>query len=164
MNYTGKRCLFISDRSFYSYAERIDKELMSLGFELTVCNHEYPDSDFGKILSKLRLPFPLLITRKIISQKYLNGRKYELILIIKGRGLSRHLLMQLKSTGTKVIAHNYDTFKFNRTPLNGSVRQISILLLITKMLKNINYLLLNCFPVYLRIRSPKRTGMNYQQF
>jgi len=118
MEHSVKRCLFISDRSFYSYSEKIEKELLFLGYNLTVFNHEYPDSNLGKILSKLHISTPLRVTRKIISTKLLKGEKYDLVIIIKGRGISLPLILQLKQFSDKVIGYNYDSFDFNSGPLS----------------------------------------------
>src|SRR4051794_27750647 len=96
-----KSCLLIAPLSFYSYSSYLQKSLMAAGYEVTVSNDEYPDSVFGKIMGKLKIPFLLKTTRKIIKAKYVDGKSYDLVLINKGRGMSVRLIEDLKEVSPK---------------------------------------------------------------
>lgn len=116
-NCPDKRCLIMIPRTFYSYSEDFNKAFLSLGYKVIICNDEYPDSVFGKIMGKLHVPLLLTITNKVISQRFLKDGKYDLVLIIKGRGMSVSLLEKLKQVSPKIIAYNFDSFKFHKAPL-----------------------------------------------
>jgi len=92
----GEKCLLITDVSFYLYSKSIQEALISMGYEVSVCNHEYPDSIIGRILGKFQVPVIFHVTRKVIIQKFLNDKKYDLVIIIMGRGVSAQLINQLK--------------------------------------------------------------------
>jgi hypothetical protein len=115
---TQKRCLLIAPKSFYFYSEYISKTISTYNFEVTVSNDEYPENTLGKIMGKLRIPVLLSITRKAIFKKYLDGKYYDLIFIIKGRGLSQSLIQELKHISPKVIGYSFDSFKYHSAPLN----------------------------------------------
>lgn len=112
-----KKCLLIIPRTFYSYVDHFQKEFSFLGYDVKVCNHEYPDSLIGKLMGKLQIPLLLLITKKVITKRYLKDEKYEFILIIKGRGMSVSLVQLLRQNSSKVIGYNFDSFKYHGAPL-----------------------------------------------
>jgi len=89
-----------------------------MGYDVTVSNHEYPDSVIGKIMGKLHIPLLLYITDYIISHKYINDEIYDLTLIVKGRGISIPLMKKLKQASPKIVGYTFDSFQFNRAPLN----------------------------------------------
>jgi len=89
-----------------------------MGYEVTVSNHEYPDSVIGKIMGKLHIPLLLYITDNVISRRYINGELYDVILIVKGRGISIPLMKKLKQVSPKIVGYTFDSFQFNRAPLN----------------------------------------------
>ena len=111
-----KTCLLIAPQSFYSYSEYIKKTLTLRGYKVTVTNDEYPENFIGKIMGKLRIPLLLHLTRKRIEQEFLQGKSYDLVLIIKGRGMSSKLIEQLKKVSTRVIGYTYDSFKYHNAP------------------------------------------------
>lgn len=117
VNSLNKKCLLIVPRSFYSYSEHFQKALLSLGYDVTISNHEYPDSIIGKIMGKLHIPLLLSITNKVITQKFLNDVKYDVVLIIKGRGISVPLIKKFEQISPKVIGYTFDSFKYHRAPL-----------------------------------------------
>lgn len=116
-NNTPKKCLLIAPRSFYFYSEYLSKTISSYNYEVIISNDEYPENTLGMIMGKLRVPLLLRITQKIFLTKFLNGKSYDLILIIKGRGLSPSLITHLKKASSKVIAYTYDSFKYHDAPL-----------------------------------------------
>jgi hypothetical protein len=104
-------------RTFYSYSKDFHEAFLSLGYNVTICNDEYPDSVFGKIMGKLQFPLLLSITNKVISQRFLRDETFDLVLIIKGRGMSVSLLEKLNQISPKIIGYNFDSFKFHKAPL-----------------------------------------------
>ena len=58
-----------------------------------MANHEYPTNMIGKILGNLRFFWPLsTITERVVYRNYISSRHYDLVLIFKGRGISRRLI------------------------------------------------------------------------
>lgn len=112
-----KTCLLIIQKDFYSFEKHVRGALNDLGYDVTVANHEYPESTFGKILGKLQLPLFFELTYKHITQNFLDNKHYDVVLIIKGRGVSGKLIERLKQSATKVVGYNYDSFKYNPSPL-----------------------------------------------
>lgn len=117
MNNTLKSCLLILPKSFYSFDKYIKETLTSMDFKVTVINDEYPEGIIGKIMGKLHIPLLLPITNRVITKNYLTEKKFDLVLIIKGRGMSVSLISKLKVASPKVIGYNFDSFKYNRAPL-----------------------------------------------
>ena len=113
---TGPRCLLILPRGFYSFASVLTRGLTDLGFETTVANDEYPENLFGKIISKLGLPLSQAITRRVLMRQVLADQHYELILVIKGRGLDARTAALLTQHGRTVVGYHFDAFGFDRGP------------------------------------------------
>jgi len=116
----GKRrkVLLIFPISFYSFVDQIQKGLSTAGYDVVVANHEYPMNVVGKILGNLRIFWPLsAITERVVYRNYISGRHYDLVLIFKGRGLSRRLIEKLRQAAPKIIAYNFDSFAYNPSPL-----------------------------------------------
>jgi hypothetical protein len=116
-NNLKKRCLLIVPRSFYSYSSYIQKQLSSLGYDVTTSNDEYPENVLGKIMGKLHIPILKLITEKVITKGFLNENKYDIILIVKGRGMSKGLIEKLNKISPKIVGYNFDSFEYNKAPL-----------------------------------------------
>jgi hypothetical protein len=114
---SAKSCLLIIPKKFYSFKKIISNALTEKGYEVTVSNDEYPEGTVGKIMGKLQLPFLADITCKAITEKYLKGKSYDIALIFKGRGMSEKLIDEIKKSAGKVVAYNWDSFKYNPAPL-----------------------------------------------
>jgi hypothetical protein len=115
---TARRCLLLFPKTFYSFAKVLAGGLEQRGYEVVTANEEYPENVFGKILGKLGLHGLLAwTTERAISRRFLAGRNYELAVIVKGRGLGRRLIERLRSSGTRVVAYNFDSFGYNPAPL-----------------------------------------------
>jgi hypothetical protein len=106
----------ILPRGFYSFASVLTRGLAALGFEAVVANDEYPENLFGKIISKLGLPLSHAITHKVLTRQFLAGQQYELILVIKGRGLDARTAALLLQHGRQVVGYHFDSFRFDRGP------------------------------------------------
>lgn len=112
-----KKCLLIVPLSFYSFGENLKINLESRNYDVSILNDEYPSNLFGKIIGKLGLSLSLDITEKYIL-KCINGKTYDIVIIIKGRGMSTSLLRKISASSKKVIAYNFDSFSFHPSPLN----------------------------------------------
>ena len=114
----ARSCLLVMPRSFYSYADLIREQLIARGYAVTVANDEYPEGLGGKLLGQFLLPLARRITRRTFASRFLGeGVHYDLVLIIKGRGMSRALIEDLRARADRVVAYHYDSFAYNRSPL-----------------------------------------------
>ncbi len=112
-----RRCLLILPRGFYGFASVLANAIQGLGYSVVVANDEYPENVFGKIISKLRLRLSHIITRAVLFGRFLKGQHYDLILVIKGRGLDARTAGLLKKHGTVVVGYHFDAFAFDRGPM-----------------------------------------------
>ena len=114
----GCRVLLLFPISFYSFARVVEKELTAVGYNVTLANDEYPANFIGKILGKLRL-FGLLsvLTEREIWYRYLTNRRYDLVVIVKGRGMGKSLLERMRAAKSRIVAYNFDSFAYNPNPL-----------------------------------------------
>jgi hypothetical protein len=112
----GKPCLLILPRGFYGFASVLSAGLQAAGYATTVANDEYPESTFGKIISKLGLPLSHSITRRVLLARFLHGRQYDLIVLIKGRGLDATTVDLLKQHAPVVVGYHFDAFGFDAGP------------------------------------------------
>ncbi|MEO6683130.1 MAG: hypothetical protein ABIN48_09930 [Ginsengibacter sp.] len=115
---TRKRCLLIAPLSFYSYSEYLKKELSGMGYEVVLSNDEYPANSIGKIMGKLKIPILLYTTKQKLYKDYILGKNYDIVIIIKGRGMSHPLIKELKKICPKVIGYTFDSFKYHPAPKN----------------------------------------------
>ena len=116
----GKRrkALLIFPVSFYSFADGIMKVLSAWGYDVVLANHEYPTNMIGKILGNLKIFWPLsVITERVLCRDYLEGKRYDIVLIFKGRGISRRVIEKLHYAAPKIVAYNFDSFGYNPSPL-----------------------------------------------
>ena len=105
-------CLLIFPQSFYSFSNYIKNHLTSIGYNVETINDEFPDNTLGKIMGTLQMSIHTSISEKVITEKYVNGKTYDLILIFKGRGMSKSLIEKFKLISPKVIAYNFDSFSY----------------------------------------------------
>ena len=105
-------CLLIFPQSFYSFSNYIKNHLTSIGYDVELINDEFPDNTLGKIMGTLQMSIHTSISEKVITEKYVNGKTYDLILIFKGRGMSKSLIENFKLISPKVIAYNFDSFSY----------------------------------------------------
>jgi hypothetical protein len=117
VNAQSKKCLLILPKSFYSFDKYLKNTLNNFGYRVTVINDEYPEGFVGKIMGKLHIPLLLPITKHVIESRYLENQRYDLVLIIKGRGLSLSLINKLKEVSSKIVGYNFDSFGYNPAAL-----------------------------------------------
>ena len=112
------RCLLIAPQSFYSFHTTVARGLEARGYDVEMLNEEFPENAVGKILGKLALPVLRRLTLAGLRQR-LDGRdSYDLVLIIKGRGLGPAALAYLKTRARRIVGYNFDSFGFNPSPLD----------------------------------------------
>jgi hypothetical protein len=110
--------LLIFPRSFYSFAGVVKNELARVGYDVVVANDEFPANMIGKILGNLGLfVFLSAITERALRRGYVANKHYSLVLIFKGRGVSKPILEELRNSGARVVAYNFDSFGYNPAPL-----------------------------------------------
>jgi hypothetical protein len=114
---TRKSCLLIMPKEFYSFEKHLSAALASKGFSVEVANHEYPSGTIGKIMGTLQIPLIFPTTYNYFEKNFLNNKKYDLVLIIKGRGMSRRLIEKMSASAAKIVGYNWDSFKYNKSPL-----------------------------------------------
>jgi hypothetical protein len=112
-----KYCLLIIQQSFHSFAGFLKEALAAKGYEVHVANDIYPASMMGTVLGKLQIPLIFKTTYGYITKNYLAEKKYEVAIIIRGRGVSKQLIAKMSETVPRIIGYNWDTFNFNAAPL-----------------------------------------------
>lgn len=101
-----RKMLLIFPITFYSFADGILKALSAGGYDAVLANHEYPSGMLGKILGNLKF-FRMLsfITERVLYRDYIAGKRYDLVLIVKGRGVSRKLIEKLRHVTPRKSSH-----------------------------------------------------------
>ncbi|RPA70369.1 hypothetical protein EF405_03620 [Cyclobacteriaceae bacterium YHN15] len=113
----SKNCLLIFPKSFYHYSEYFKKALNENGYKVTISNDEYPESTMGKIMGKLKIPRLLTLTLETIKKNFLDGKSYDVVVIIKGRGVSSQLIEEIRKVSPKVVGFSFDSFKYHSAPI-----------------------------------------------
>lgn len=109
------RCLLVLPRSFYGFAAVVERGLRDLGYDVETANDEYPESLLGKLMSKLGLPISLTLTRRALT-RLLQGRQYELLIVIKGRGLDAATAAELRCHARHAVGYHFDAFRYDAGP------------------------------------------------
>lgn len=112
-----KKILLVTPKSFYLFHHFLANEFERKGYEVIIANDEYPENTFGKVLGKLGLKIGMEITRKKISNQFLKDQSYDLILIIKGRGMNIELINDMKLASKLVVGYTFDSIKYHKAPL-----------------------------------------------
>lgn len=112
------RCLLIAPLSFYSFHKTVSAGLEGMGYKVETLNDEYPSNSFGKVLGKVALPLLRTLTLRSLQRLLDERPRYDLVLIIKGRGLGPDAIRYLKSRADRVVGYNFDSFRFNPSPLD----------------------------------------------
>ena len=105
---TKKRCLLIAPLSFYSFHRTLAEGLEGRGYEVEILNEEFPANTFGKVLGKLALPMLRRLTLRGIKKRLDSKAPYDLVLIIKGRGLGAESLAYLRTRARRIVGYNFD--------------------------------------------------------
>ena len=111
------RCLLITPKRFYIFHEFLAKALRERGYKVSVVNEEYPKNIIGVLLGNFFPPISKLLTFKFFS-KYLDQNiRYDIVIIVKGRGISNKTVKCLRNHAKKIIGYNFDSFRYNPSPL-----------------------------------------------
>jgi hypothetical protein len=109
------RCLLVLPRTFYGFAAVVERGLRELGYEVETANDEYPESLLGKLMSKLGLSISLTLTRRALT-RLLQGRQFDLLIIIKGRGLDAAMAAELRRHARHAVGYHFDAFRYDAGP------------------------------------------------
>lgn len=140
-----KTLLLITPKSFYLFHHFLAKEFEKKGFAVTIANDEYPENFIGKILGKFNFNIGRSITKNKIRNDFLNGNNYDLILIIKGRGMSTELIGEMKKVSKRIVGYTFDSIKYHNSPLRWWKSGISFYTFDLRDSKNYNMSLLELF-------------------
>lgn len=113
---TPLRCLLIGPLGFYSFHSTLAEGLKKRGYEVDMLNEEFPANSFGKVLGKLTLPVLRHFTLRGLKKRLASRDPYDLVLIVKGRGLSPKALIYLRSKAKRIVGYNFDSFQYNPSP------------------------------------------------
>ena len=114
-----KNCMLITPLSFYGWHKSITKELKRRGYNVELMNDEYPNNTLGLMIGNHFNKLARLITYyKFKKHIETYKKKYDLIIIFKGRGMSKELIELLSKQTVRIIAYNFDSFKYNKHTIN----------------------------------------------
>ena len=115
------KCLLILPTDFYNFQEQLVNILLKKNYEVSCINDENPNSTLLKICSKIGLNYiNTKFSLKFFLNKFCNlqANHYDLVIIIRGRGLSKESLNLVKYYSRYTVGYNFDSFAFNPSPLN----------------------------------------------
>lgn len=112
-----KRCLLLMPLHFYSFGSVVQKGLVEFGFSTILANDEYPQNMLGRMMSKFGMsPLVRLLTRRVLRRRFLTGEKYDLIIVIKGRGLDDQTIEMLRTHTRQFVGYHFDSFRYEHGP------------------------------------------------
>lgn len=111
------RCLVITPKRFYIFHEFLADALKSRGYEVSVVNDEYPENIIGVLLGNFIPPISRFLTHRFFRKYLAKNGMYDLVVIVKGRGMSVKAIQCLKEHSKKVVGYNFDSFRYNPSPL-----------------------------------------------
>lgn len=109
-----KTCLLIMPLHFYSFVRVITDGLEAMGYEVTTANEEYPQTVLGRVMGKLDLPITRWLTRRAIGRMFAPDVRWNLVIIIKGRGVGPELVADLKARADRVVGYHFDALSYDR--------------------------------------------------
>jgi hypothetical protein len=111
------RCLLITPKRFYIFHEYFAKAMEMRGYKVSVVNDEYPNNIIGVLLGNFIPYISRFITFKFFSTYLKKDTEYDIIIVIKGRGISKKTIKHFRNHTKKIIGYNFDSFKYNPNPL-----------------------------------------------
>lgn len=111
------RCLLITPKRFYIFHKFLAEALESRGYEVSVVNDEYPENIIGVLLGNFIPVISKLLTLRFFRKYLSQNVTYDLVIIVKGRGISRESIKCLRSYAKKIVGYNFDSFLYNPSPL-----------------------------------------------
>jgi hypothetical protein len=115
------KCLLILPTGFYNFQDQLERALGEKGYQVACINDEIPGSTAIKVLSKIGL---ISINRKLSLNYFRRALQdmetgyYDLVIIIRGRGLSKESLDVIRRYSDNIVGYNFDSFAFNPSPLD----------------------------------------------
>jgi hypothetical protein len=109
-----KTCLLVMPLNFYSFARIIGAELEAMGFAVTFANEEYPQTFLGRVMGKLDLPLARWWTSRVITRRFLTDQHWNLVVIIKGRGIGPELVAAMRTVSDRVVGYHFDALAYDR--------------------------------------------------
>lgn len=118
-----KRCLLIAPLAFYAYHDTLSDALRARMYHVDLVNEDYPFNVIGKIIGKVGSMLSALslirwLTLRAFRKRLDVENRYDLVIIIRGRGMSRELLKYLRTKADRIIGYNFDSFRINPSPLD----------------------------------------------
>lgn len=110
------RCLLIAPLSFYAFHKDLGGALERAGYTVSMLNEEYPANTLGKIMGKLALDRLRRSTLAELKRQLPDMGYFDLVVIIKGRGLGPEALKLLRNSADRIVGYNFDSFRFNPSP------------------------------------------------
>lgn len=110
---TEKRALLVMPLGFYSFAKVFAEGLRELGYAVETANDEYPANPIGRAMGKLDLAMCRWLTRRKFLKRILPGKRWDLIVIIKGRGIGPELVVDMKKHATRVVGYHFDALAYD---------------------------------------------------
>ena len=107
----------IAPLTFYTFHERIRTSLETQGYDVDMMNEEHPSSTFGKIVAQLMLPLSRRMTLAALRRHLASTPYYDLVIIIKGRGMSLAAINLLRKHAYRIVAYTWDSFQYSPSPL-----------------------------------------------
>jgi hypothetical protein len=111
------RCLLITPERFYIFHEFLAKALRERGYKVSVVNEEYPKNIIGVLLGNFFPPISKLLTFRFFSKYLDQNTRYDIVIILKGRGINNKTVKRLRNHTEKIIGYNFDSFRYNPSPL-----------------------------------------------
>lgn len=105
-------CLLLMPLTFYSFPKAFCRALEALGYNVVLANDEYPANPLGKALNKLDLAVGRRWTRRVVNRRFLSGRHYNLVVIIKGRGVGPELVADMRRCSDRIVGYHYDSLAY----------------------------------------------------
>ena len=88
-------CLLITPKRFYIFHKFLASALEERGYKVNIVNDEYPENIVGVLLGIFFSPISKYLTYKYFSKILNQNIKYDAIIIVKGRGISKKAIKNI---------------------------------------------------------------------
>jgi len=116
------RCLVITPKHFYMFHEFLAEALERRGYKVSVVNDEYPENIIGILLGNFLPPISKLLTFRFFSKYIDQNARFDIVIIIKGRGISNETVKCFRNHAKKTIGYSFDSFRYDPSPLQWMKR------------------------------------------
>jgi hypothetical protein len=99
--------------AFHVVARTFREALEELGYAVTEANEEYPANSLGRMLGKADLAISRWFTTRTIRRRFLQGRRYDLAMIVKGRGISPSLAREIRRHAGRTVGYQFDALDYD---------------------------------------------------